>query len=155
MFHRRKQSSLFFFAILVLALVGYYFFKFEYKNLRESYMRTSMVLYSDLYELLVADTPQKRQQGLSGREKLLPNTGMFFKFDTLEQQGIWMKDMNFSIDILWLDENCKAVAFKSASPDSYPETFTPKVPALYVVELPVGSIASEVEIGDQFVCPKI
>ena len=118
-------------------------------------MRTSMVLYSDLYELLVADTPQKRQQGLSGREKLLPNTGMFFKFDTLEQQGIWMKDMNFSIDILWLDENCKAVAFKSASPDSYPETFTPKVPALYVVELPVGSIASEVEIGDQFVCPKI
>lgn len=110
MFHRRKQSSLFFFAILVLALVGYYFFKFEYKNLRESYTRTSMVLYSDLYELLVADTPQKRQQGLSGREKLLPNTGMFFKFDTLEQQGIWMKDMNFSIDILWLDENCKAVA---------------------------------------------
>lgn len=155
MFHRRKQSSLFFFAILVIVLVAYFFYHFEYKNLRQSYTRTSMVFYGDLYDLYVADTPSKRQQGLSGREKLLPNTGMVFKFDTLEQQGIWMKDMNFSIDILWLDEKCKVVAFKSASPESYPETFTPKAKALYVVELPEGSVSDKVQVGDEFVCPKM
>lgn len=155
MFHRRKQSSLFFFAILVIIGVAYFFYNYEYKNIRESYERTSMVLYSDLYDLSVADTPKKRDQGLSGKEKLLPNTGMFFKFDELGQQGIWMKDMNFAIDILWLDEKCKVVAFKSATPESFPETFTPKTEALYVVEVPVNSISDKVQIGDQFTCPKI
>jgi uncharacterized protein len=65
---------------------------------------------------------------------------MLFVFDTDDYHGIWMKDMNYSIDIIWLDSG-KTVVYmaEDVSPDTYPEVFRPDVPARYVVELSAGA----------------
>ena len=85
----------------------------------------------------VVSTPAEQEQGLSGRKSLEKNTGMFFVFSKPESIGFWMKDMNFSIDMVWLDSSGKVVTIKEhATPEGYPEVFYPTIPAQYVIELP-------------------
>lgn len=50
-----------------------------------------------------------RRQGLSGRPPLESGTGMLFIFDTLARQSMWMIEMKFPLDIVWLDENMTIV----------------------------------------------
>jgi hypothetical protein len=92
--------------------------------------------------LEVASTSQSRIQGLSNRLELPADHGMLFVFETRDRHRIWMKDMQFPLDILWLDEQLRVVDMKAnARPASYPETiFRPDRAALYVLELNAGSI---------------
>jgi uncharacterized protein len=86
-------------------------------------------------EVLIADTPTKLQLGLSGYPGLKENEGMLFVFDKADYHGIWMKDMLFSIDILWLDDDLNVVdAHTNVSPDTFPDVFQPKTPARFVLE---------------------
>src|SRR3989338_5042145 len=55
----------------------------------------------------LADTPEKRALGLSGRETLGNDEGMLFVFDEPNTRQFWMKNMNFALDIIWIDENKK------------------------------------------------
>ena len=100
--------------------------------------------------LVVADTPATRAKGLSGRTSLEPNTGMLFVFDQLEYPGIWMRDMQFPIDVLWLNADNVIVDIReSLSPDTYPQVFAPRAKAQFVIELPSGFVAQhEIKIGD-------
>ena len=98
----------------------------------------------------VADTETTRQKGLSGRAGLAPDEGMLFVFPEDGEHAFWMKDMRFSIDILWLSADGKVVYMALyVSPDTYPQSFRSDVPARYVLELPAG-YAKEytVSIGD-------
>ncbi len=99
----------------------------------------------------VADSQDERVKGLSGRESLQPGNGMFFIFDEPGYYGIWMKDMNFPIDILWFDQYGELVHIEErVTPDTYPETFTPKEPSMYVLELPAGFVKSKSsKLGDK------
>lgn len=90
-----------------------------------------------IYEL--ADTKSERIQGLSDRINLKDNRAMLFVFEESDYHGIWMKDMNFSIDIIWLDDMKHVVYIEeSVSPNSYPQVFMPSVPAKYVIETNAG-----------------
>lgn len=103
---------------------------------------TELRLGSGVYHLQVADTETERTKGLSGVEKLNPDGGLLMKFDTEDRWGIWMKDMKIPLDIVWLDKDKKVIYIvKNAGPELSTETvFTPKSPALYVVELSAGSV---------------
>ena len=84
-------------------------------------------------------TDAERSKGLSGREALEEGTGMLFIFDDVDTHTFWMPDMHFAIDIIWLDESMKVVHIKeNATPESYPEIFTPSASAKYVLEVPAG-----------------
>jgi hypothetical protein len=54
-------------------------------------------------------SPEARKKGLSGRSTLASGTGLLFIFDVLSYQSMWMPDMNFALDIIWLDENMRVV----------------------------------------------
>lgn len=100
-------------------------------------------------QVVVADTPQARRQGLSGRDTI-PEDGMLFVFEESARHGFWMKDMRFPIDIIWLDQDGQVVDVKKrVTPDSYPDTFKPDTPARYVVEVEAGLYETfQLEIGD-------
>lgn len=91
----------------------------------------------------LALTSQEQEQGLSGRNKLNEDEGMLFVFNHMDKYSFWMKDMNFALDIIWLapsesgdDEDFRVVYIKkNATPESYPETFTPSQNAKYVLEV--------------------
>lgn len=89
----------------------------------------------------VADTVESRKRGLGGRTSLPRGTGMLFLFDTSDTYGMWMKDMHFPIDIIWLDASLRVVDLhEQADPASYPTVFKPMTDARYVLEVPSGFV---------------
>ncbi len=98
----------------------------------------------------IADTSALREQGLSGRSELKENEGMLFVFPEDGVYTFWMKDMSFSIDMIWISKSGTVVHVENAAtPRSYPETFGPDVPARYVLEVSAGfSEAHGVSVGD-------
>jgi len=105
------------------------------------------VIYID-----VAQTPEEKQLGLSGRESLGNNEGLLFVYDKPGQHQFWMKDMNFPIDIIWIADDYRVIDItKDLIPDTYPETFTSSKPAQYVLEVNAGySDELDIRIGDEF-----
>jgi len=101
------------------------------------------------WNIEVAESLNDRAKGLSGREKLNPETGMLFVFSKDDLHGIWMKEMNFNIDIIWLDQNFKVVGLKEmAMPESFPKAFYPEAPSRYVLEIGAGeAIDAGLKIG--------
>ena len=95
----------------------------------------------------LADTPQKRQLGLSGRKKLGKDEGMLFIFDGKDSQpSFWMEGMQFAIDIIWInDEEVSQVHLDVLPPK--PETasselslYKPYNPIDYVLEVNAGFV---------------
>jgi len=76
---------------------------------------------------------------------------MLFVFDKTSIVGIWMKDMLFDIDIVYVDENCIVVDyFDNVSPSSYPKIYYPSVPTKYVIEMNSGArLKSGIDKGTQ------
>jgi hypothetical protein len=96
----------------------------------------------------IADTDAERAQGLSDTPYIPIGIAKVFIFDTAEKWSFWMKDMNYPIDIFWLDENGYVVhVVENVAPETYPEmSFVPPVPAKYVIETKSG-FAAENNIG--------
>jgi len=97
----------------------------------------------------IADTDAKRQLGLSGRDSLLRGRGMLFVFDKPGNYGFWMKDMKFPIDIIWIDSDMRIVGVEeNVSPNTFPKSFYPLSPVLFVLETPaLFSSSHHVEVG--------
>lgn len=88
-------------------------------------------------EVMRSDT--KRQQGLSGREKLVEGEGMMFIFDQEEMYSFWNKDMKFPIDVVWLSRG--KVVGVSALPiydGQEPAVISAPSPVDVVLEVPAG-----------------
>lgn len=87
----------------------------------------------------VADTKSSRELGLSGRSSMKDDEGLIFFFDTPGRYGFWMKDMMFSLDIIWINQEGIIVEIeRNVKPESYPKTFMNASPASYVLELNAG-----------------
>lgn len=87
-------------------------------------------------------TPAAQERGLSGRPSLGPNQGMLFIFPKEGFYSIWMKDMLFPIDIIWLDNNGQIVyVIENAKPCTFFSCpiYKPAVPARYVLEAVPGT----------------
>lgn len=98
----------------------------------------------------VAKTAAEREKGLGGTGELRSDQAMLFVYDTDDKHSIWMKDMKYALDIIWLDKNKEIVYIvKNAPPESYPyERFVPKQDARYVLELPAGTAGKKmIDIG--------
>lgn len=83
----------------------------------------------------LVNTPETRAKGLSGTEKLDDLQVMLFAFDSNDTHGIWMKDMNYPIDIFWVSEDFEIVHIeRRVGPETFPKTFRPNTPSRYVIE---------------------
>ena len=94
-------------------------------------------------------TPEARTRGLSGREALPPGHGMLFLFDEPAVQGMWMPDMRFPLDIVWLDAELRVVhVTEGAQPcPSEPTaancpTYGSRFRAKYAIEMTAGQAGS-------------
>ena len=101
----------------------------------------------------VADTLPERIQGLSNTPFLPKDVIKLFVFEAYGEHSIWMKDMNYSLDIIWVDREGKIVHIEeNISPDTYPESFSSPVPAWFVVEANAGFVANNaISVGDEVV----
>ena len=92
----------------------------------------------------VALDEASHERGLSGRVSLPQGEGMLFVFDKPGSWGIWMKDMQFPLDIIWARaDGTVSTIEKNVLPSTYPRAFYPKTPdALYVLEVQAGWAAT-------------
>ncbi|MBL4644683.1 MAG: DUF192 domain-containing protein [Candidatus Pacebacteria bacterium] len=99
----------------------------------------------------VADTKESRINGLSGRSQIPLTQGMLFIFEDSGRYPIWMRNMNFSLDIYWIDGRGVIVdKWENAHPASYPQVYEPRADAYYILEVVAGfSEIYNIEIGDK------
>ena len=89
----------------------------------------------------VADTLKKRSLGLGKRPSLKKGWGMLFVFEKRKPHRFWMKDMQFPLDIIWLDNHRIVHIIHNAKPANHkeePELMTSPVPANFVLEIAAG-----------------
>lgn len=104
----------------------------------------------------VANTDPERTQGLSGKSALDEKAGLLFVFEQPDTYGFWMKDMQFPIDIIWIDETWVVVDItENISPDTFPRVFKPQTPIKYVLEVNAGfATKNNISVGDVVVSNK-
>lgn len=128
--------------LVILVLAGLYLYKQETGQPIGTFTTPGApILHLDDIPIKVeiVDTAETRAQGLSGRRDLGEVDGMLFVFDEPDYHGIWMKDMHFPIDVIWISENKRVIGVtKQLTPESFPRVYEPSEPALYAVETEVG-----------------
>ena len=97
----------------------------------------------DVIQAELADTPQKRAEGLMYREHLADDRGMLFTFSQAQAWVFWMKNTKMPLDLIWINEKKQIVHIEQQVPictrtdDSCPQ-YRPNEGALYVLELAGG-----------------
>jgi len=130
-------------SVLILAgavFVLYWYFPVPPASQGQGIMPTdTLILAGTSVRVAIADTEALREHGLSGYSGLAPDEGMLFVFPSDGTYSFWMKDMLFSIDMLWIDAQGRVVDIeKAVSPDTFPQAFTPDSPSRYVLEVSAG-----------------
>lgn len=119
---------------------------------------SSVAINDKVFKVEVVTEETEQQQGLSGRQSLAADQGMLFVFPDKQVRSFWMKDMNFNIDLLWLD-NDKIIGWQvdlSAPDRNISEekliNYTSPQPVDKVLELPAGTIADlDIKVGDRVI----
>jgi uncharacterized protein len=99
----------------------------------------------------IATSSIDRERGLSGRSSIPDDYGLLFVFEEPNIYGFWMKDMQFPIDIFWLDTDYEVISMAlSVATSTFPNVFYPVDPALYVLETRAGfGAAHSIATGTQ------
>lgn len=102
-------------------------------------------------EAEIADSAGERQQGLMFRGHLAENQGMLFILDEEIVPSFWMRNMQFPLDVLWIDKEKKIVGItENARPcvnNCVNLTIDKKVK--FVLELNSGFVKkNQIEVGE-------
>lgn len=109
--------------VLILAgvvLIAGAFYGARYLMLRDQ----GLTVRGTFFSPEIVSTKAALAKGLSGRESIDRDAVMIFDFGATEEHCMWMKDMKFAIDMVWLDEAKKVTAIeRSVAPSTYPQSF--------------------------------
>lgn len=123
----------------------------DQENWRQYYPVTQpVVIGSTTVAASVADTLPERIKGLSDTPYLPEGVVKLFVFGANGPHSIWMKDMEYSLDIIWVEKSGAIVHIEeNVAPETYPaQSFSSPVPAWYVIEANAGFVAkNDITIG--------
>ncbi len=102
------------------------------------------------FDIEIADTPAKTQQGLMFRETMEDDQAMLFIFPFLDHHSFWMKDTYLPLDMIFIDNNQVVVdVYYGAVPFSE-ENIIPRELSLLVLEVKAGVVQrNNIGIGDR------
>ena len=98
-------------------------------------------------QVQIADTEPRRIRGLMFQDQLPYDQGMIFVFERSGLHSIWMLNMQFSLDMIWFDQDGKVVHIekdvppcKTALEIASCQSVIPEDEAVYVLEVTSGFI---------------
>ncbi len=94
-------------------------------------------LNNQVFDVEIAETPEARIKGLSGRSELAENGGMLFKYQFDTYASYTMSNTNFDLDIAFFDKDQKFIAVYEAKAGQS-KAVKPGFPYRYVVEILPG-----------------
>jgi len=113
----------------------------------------NLEINGEVLDIEISADALSRTRGLSNRESLCENCGMVFIFGKESKYTFWMKDMNFPLDILYIQDDEIVEIFKDVQVLDNADEFTeiyPDVNADKVLELNAGWCeAYDVQVGDK------
>lgn len=114
-----------------------------------------MQLGTTTIHVSIADSLRERIRGLSDTPFLPDDVVKLFVFYQNGSHSIWMKDMNYSLDIIWLSKAGEVVHIEpNRSPETFPKTFESPTPAWFVLEAAAGFVERhELAVGDTLDLP--
>lgn len=103
-------------------------------------------------DLEIADTEDKRTQGLMYRSTMSDRQAMLFIFDEEEERSFWMKNTYISLDIMFADAEGNIVSIQKNTRPYSEDPVLSYAPALYVIEVVAGfSDLYGLEKGDRII----
>ena len=83
-----------------------------------NFLMGTVQLDDKILEVYLADTDPRRMRGLmwETQDFLANDKGMLFVFNEPGTRSMWMKNMQFHLDIIWFDENGNVVSIKKNVP---------------------------------------
>ena len=118
------------------------------------YMQAEVTIEGFTFVVDVADSYELRRQGLSGRDDLAREVGMWFDMGGTGNATFWMRGMRFPIDIVWISDDLVVTGVAERLPfpepgttDSALPTYSSGVPIRFVLEINAG-LAEELGIGE-------
>jgi len=113
----------------------------------QKYRTKGIRLNGKTFNAIIADTFAKRMIGLMFRDKLPKGSCMLFIFENEGREGIWMRNMHFPIDVVWLDGNKAVVDIKEGLRPCRSffncRTHYPREAAKYIIEFNQGTVSAE------------
>ena len=98
-------------------------------------------------QVMIADDEPRRVRGLMFEDPLPYDQGMIFVFEKTGLYSMWMLNMQFSLDMIWFDQDGKVVHIekdvppcKSAIEITACQSIVPAGEALYVLEVTSGFV---------------
>ncbi|MFT7327866.1 MAG: uncharacterized membrane protein (UPF0127 family) [Crocinitomicaceae bacterium] len=141
--------------LIALVIIAFVIIFFQYLSIKNNQFvnRNDLLVMigGEVLETQISDRPDERRVGLSNHTSLGKNEAMLFVFDTPGPHSFWMKNMDFPIDIIWLDSNKEIIYIEEdVSPETYPKSFFPNKNATYVLEVVSGfSKKNNIQIGNK------
>lgn len=171
------MQKLLFSVILLFGIIGvfYYVSKIDLSDVmnlgssKENYNKVLKIKLNQsnnsedlgiIFKVDLADNPVKRELGLSYRKSMCDNCGMFFSFPKEDFYAFWMKDMNFDLDIIFINSEFEIVnIFSEVKKDGYiksnpasSEKIKNTEAAIYVLELNSKKAEEKnLKVGDKIV----
>lgn len=99
----------------------------------------------------IADSEEKRVKGLMFRRSLTESQGMLFVFEPEQKPKFWMKNVETSLDIIWISLDKRVVDIKTNIPPcrDYCESIISEHKARYALEVKGGFVDKyQIKIGD-------
>ena len=83
-----------------------------------NFLMGTIQLDDEILQVYLADTDPRRMRGLMFETEsfLADNKGMLFVFDEPGSRSMWMKNMQFHLDIIWFNENGNVVSIQKNVP---------------------------------------
>jgi hypothetical protein len=100
-------------------------------------------------EIEIADNEYETQTGLMYRKAMNQNRGMLFVFPNSKLRAFYMKNTQFPLDIIYIDEDLKIVSFQENAQPFDEASLPSQVAAKYVLEIN-GGLAEQwgLDVGD-------
>lgn len=135
-------------AAIIVGIAGIISLPSDVKLESVEFPRGTVKLDSVVLEVQIADTDPRRVRGLMFQEQLPLDEGMLFVFDDANIRSIWMLNMQFPLDIIWIDDNNKVVFIEKNVPPCKTALETVTCPsynggsmdAKYVLEVTAGFV---------------
>ena len=98
-------------------------------------------------QVMIADTEPRRVRGLMFEDQLPYDQGMIFVFEKPGLYSLWMLNMQFSLDMIWFDQDGKVVHIEKNVPPcklaleiATCQSIIPEGESVYVLEVTSGFV---------------
>ena len=134
-------------AAVIVGIVGLYSIPSDTKLESVEFPRGTIKVDDITLEVQIADDQPRRTRGLMFQDELPLDQGMIFVFEESGRHPLWMLNMQFSLDMIWFDENGKVSHIEENVPPCTTvveiascASFASETDAKYILEVTAGFV---------------